>query len=251
MRWAVSECRIVGGMAPLQGKAPFDRAGVVLERVMVSSGYLQVRAYIAPLHAEGPEVSSEEWSALLASEHALRIEPPFEAAPGAALWVMRPSFTRRDAALEELRASGHLLGDVRLAAGGVWLCVVREPDAYPLRDAWAERATATALRWARADRWTRARDEAELALVLERGMSPERVAFLSLAYERCGNPVRAGAYLEMARRSRGDDFAAQVREMRDDLGRLCDEEEALPRRSRWRSRWRTRFRGRGRGQSSI
>ncbi len=141
-----------------------------------------------------------------------------DAASGVAFWVLRSRFEGREAAIETLRTSGELLHDVLRLADGTFGFLVREPAANRLRDEWAAEASTKALEWAGAHHWDRAREAATRAFVLERAMSPERIAMLALAHARCGNETRAHGYVEMAKRSRGSDFAAQVAEKRTDSG---------------------------------
>ncbi len=218
----VAEARIVGAMAAPRGKAAFDRAPLVLESVVSPGNYLQVRAYVGSDEVEGKALGQEEWDALVRSEQAIRLGP-MKAAAGAALWVLRPSFEGREAALEELRMAGGLVHDKEVGADGSFLCVVREPEANGFRDGWARKAADVARSWAREGQWERALTAATRAFVLERAMSPEMLAMLSLAHERSGNHERAEGYLAMARRSRGATFEAEVREKRGAIERECGE----------------------------
>ncbi len=215
----IAEHRIVGAMAAPRGKAPFDRANVVVESTVVPGTFLQVRAYLGSDALEGKPLSLEEWGALVKSEQAISLVEPLNAASGAAFWVLRTSFDGRDGALEELRTCGVLLQDVFRLADGSFGCVVseRDPAANEIRDRWAEKAFVEALSWARSGHWERACVAATRAFVVERAMTPERIALLALAHVRCGNGTRANGYVEMAKRSRGADFAAQVIERRADL----------------------------------
>lgn len=219
---------IIGAMAPPRGKGAFDRANVIISANAEQGPFLNVRAYIGADEVEGKPLTREEWDALLRSEQAIEITP-VPSAKGAALWILRPSFMGRDAALEELRSSGSLLHDKISGSDGSFLCLVNEPEANHFRDGWAARAAADAQSWARSGLWDRALEAAARAFSVERGMHPERLALLSLVYERTGNKTRADAYVDMAERSRGKDFAAQVRERRDAFRReLVEAPDATP-----------------------
>jgi hypothetical protein len=216
MKWPVSECRIVGAMRPSEGAAPFARAGVVVEREAL--GFLRVRRYVLPDEVEGDLLTGEEWDGLVATEHAHRLAPPIGAVMGAALWLLRPSFERRDAALAELRSSGVLLSEVVSARIGLtWTYLVREPEANPLRERWSARAFAEANELARAGRWKSAHGLAEMAFALDPALSPDKTALLTLVYERLGDKARSEGYLGVARRSRGEAFAKQVEDKRKDI----------------------------------
>jgi len=62
-------------MAAPRGKAPFDRANVVVESRVEPGTYLQVRAYVGSDEIEGKRLVAGEWTALLRSEQAISIEP--------------------------------------------------------------------------------------------------------------------------------------------------------------------------------
>jgi hypothetical protein len=219
----IAESKIVGAMVAPRGKAPFDRGNLVLASAIEPGLFLQVRAYVGSDEIEGKPLVLDEWTSLLKSEQAIEIEP-VNAAPGAAFWVLRPAFEDRDAALEALRTSCALLHDAFRLLDGSYGCVVseRDPAANGLRDRWADEAFAKALAWAKSNRWDRACSAATRAFVVERAMSAERIALLALTYERCGNPTRAEGYVQMAKRSRGADFAAQVSEKRAELERQTE-----------------------------
>lgn len=201
----------MGAMASPRGKAAFDRGAVVVQSTANPSDFLQVRAYEASDDIEGKPLTGEEWATLVHSEQAVEL-PPTDATQGAALWLLRTGFDGREAALEELRTSGVLLHDTYRLTDQSFACLVREPAANDLRDRWAERATEDALSWARSGNWERAREAASRAFVVERAMTPRRIALLTLTHEQGGNCTRAAGYAEMARHSRGEDFAAQVDE---------------------------------------
>lgn len=222
-----AEYMIIGAMVAPTGKAPFDRAGVVVESKGAPGVFVQVRAYVGADEFEGKSLDRDEWTSLLRSEQAIAIAP-LAAAPGATFWVLRPGFEGREAALEELRTCGVLTHDAFRLVDGSFGCLVseRDPAANGLRDRWASESFATALAWAKNNRWDRACVAAARAFVLERAMNPERIALLALTYERCGNPMRAEGYVQMAKRSRGADFATQVIEKRAELERQM--EEAMP-----------------------
>lgn len=218
-----AESKIVGAMVAPRAKAPFDRAPVVVRSSIDQDALLQVRAYVGSDEIEGKALDRDEWATLLRSEQAIEFEA-VQAAPGATFWVLRPGFEGREAALEGLRTCGGLLQDKLSLADGSFGCLVseRDPAVNGLRDRWADEAFTTALSWAKSSHWERACVAATRAYVVERAMSPERVAMLALAHERCGNHTRASGYVEMAKRSRGADFATQVLEKRAELERVTE-----------------------------
>ena len=220
----IASCRIVGAMTLPHAKGAFDRAGLIVASREPPVTYLQVRAYVGSDEIEGKPLDREDFDALVQSEQAIVLEPPLDLMTGAALYVLRPSFDGRGAALQEVRASGVLLRDKLELQDGSWACLVREPGAGAFRDRWAAEASAQALSWAKDGHWERAKNAASRAFVLERDMSPERVAMLALAHDRCGSGVRAGGYLQMARRSRGDDFAQQIVDKRARLEQEIEEQ---------------------------
>lgn len=219
-----AESTIVGAMVAPRGKAPFDRANVVIASQTEPGALLQVRAYVGSDEIEGKPLVLDEWTSLLKSEQAITIEP-VKAASGATFWVLRPGFEGREGALEELRTCGGLLHDTSRLADGSFGCLVseRDPAVNALRDRWAEEAFEKALSWAKSNHWEHACMAATRAFVVERAMSPERIAMLALAHERCGNVTRATGYVEMAKRSRGDEFSTKVMEKRAELERQIEE----------------------------
>jgi hypothetical protein len=216
----LADYTIIGATVPPQGKAAFVRANVVLQRRSESEArpYLLAFAYVGAEEVDGQLLTAEEWQAFLDGDQAVRLDG-VRADSGIGCWVLRSNFQRREAAVQALRTSGALLRDFYPLAPSSYAFLVRESAANSLRDEWAKEAAREALSWAKGNHWQRACDEAGQAFVLERSMTPERVAMLSLAYEKCENAVRASGYLEMARRSRGDQFGEQVVEKRKDLER--------------------------------
>src|SRR5262245_12926787 len=101
MRWSLTECHIVGGMRPAEGKAPFARGAAVLEKASDLGRFLQVRGY-AGGEAEGDELDRAAWEALLSSQQAARLTKTIHAAPYAAVWILRPGFEARDKLLAAL-----------------------------------------------------------------------------------------------------------------------------------------------------
>ncbi len=201
---------IIGAMTPPRSKAPFNRANLVVRGR--DGEILQVRAYTSEASVEGPAVDEQDWNALIATEQALAL-PESTLVSGAALWVLRPRFPRRERALHDLRASGVLLHE-HIDSGDAWLCLVNESKdaASTLRDRWHSEAIAAAKALARSRQWPRAQDEAEIAHTVARGLDPDTLALLILTYEQCGRDVRARGTLTMAGRSRGADFATQISE---------------------------------------
>jgi hypothetical protein len=219
----IGSSRIVGAMTLPHGKAAFDSANVIVESTTSPGTYLQVRAYVSPDEIEGKALDRADFEALIQAEQAIALDPHRETALGATFWVLRPTFIGREEPLAELRASGWLLHDFISLPDGSWGCLVREPEASKLRDRWAEKAFREALSWAESGRWEWARAAASRAFVLERTLSADRIALLSLTHERCGNNARAKAYLQMARNSRGEELAKQAFERRSELERRIDE----------------------------
>jgi hypothetical protein len=210
----VAEHRIVGAMTLSHGRAAFDRAPVVVESGSEPGTFLRVRGYVEPHAFEGKPFDADDWRGLLRSEQAIAI-PPVALVNGAALWVLRPVFHGREAALAALRALGILLYDVVRLTDGSFGCLVHETnDALDLRDRWADEASEEARTSAHHGDWENARTAASRAFVIERAMSPERIAMLSLAHARCGNTVGSEGYVQMARNSRGDAFAQRVLDRR-------------------------------------
>jgi hypothetical protein len=214
--WTLSGCRIVGGLCPVAGAAPFASAAVVLARED-GEPLLRVTRYEEPDLADGKLLAEEEWDGLVASEQGQRFPASIPAFPGARMWILRSNFRGRDAALERTRMSGALVHETLDQPGRVWTLVVDARRADPLRDDWAERAAREALRAAEEARWEDARDHGELAFVVDRSMVAEHVALLSVAYARLGRRERSEGYVAMARNSRGEGFAAEVERIREEI----------------------------------
>lgn len=202
---------IIGAMTSPTSRAPFNRAHLVARGE--HGKVMQVRAYTSEGMAEGPVLVEEDWQALVAAEQALQLSQSFELTAGAALWILRPGLPRRERILHDLRASSVLLHG-HIAAADAWLCLVNEgrAAASELRDRWHREALAAGREFARAGQWARAEAEAEIAHAIARGLDPETLALLILAYEHRGRDVRAKGVRTMAHRSRGEDFARQVDE---------------------------------------
>jgi hypothetical protein len=220
MRWSLIQSRVVGGMRPAEGKAPFARGASILAQANERERFLQVRGYVHD-EAEGDELDREGWEALQASGQGVSLATPCPAAAHAAIWILRPSFTARATLLGELVVAGALVGpEVATPAGSV-VAVAREDIGNPIRDRWAMEQFETAWKFARAARWSDALSLADLAFVLSRGLVVERVALLSLALERAGRKTGADGLIEMAAGSRGAEFGRHVREKTAELAAQC------------------------------
>lgn len=207
----LADCQVVGALTLPEGKAPFDRAPLIMSSAAAPGRVVQVTAYLEDGGIAGKWFTLEDFQALQQSGQAIAFRESFDAGSSAALWVLRPNFAGREAALAELRSSELMLRDYVPLADGSFGCLVRErAQASDLRDKWAKEADAEARQNARAGSWQRAREAASRALALERAMSPERIAMMMLACQSLGLGVRAEGYLRMARQSRGEDFAAQT-----------------------------------------
>jgi hypothetical protein len=206
----VEGSRIIAAMTPPISKAPFNRGRLILR---ASDGTIvHAQTYTSDGRAEGPVLTEEELRRLIETEHATAIPVCIPAIPGALLWVLRPNLPRRDRALAELQMSGILVHSPMVGQKDSRLCVVEERRAQSLalRDRWRDEAIAAAKVHAERGDWARAMVDAEIAHAVSRGLDPEVLGFLSLAYEKCGETAGANGLLVMARRSRGTDFEAQV-----------------------------------------
>lgn len=207
----IGSLTIIGAMTSPSSKSPFNRAHLVAR-----GGHgkiMQVRAYTSEGMAEGPVLAEEDWHALVAAEQALQLSQGFGLKAGAALWVLRPGLPRRERILHDLRVNSVLLHG-HIAVAEAWLCLVDEgrAAASELRDRWHREAVEASRGFARVGQWADAEAEAEIAHALARGLDPETLALLILAYEHRRREVRARGIRTMAHRSRGEDFARQVDE---------------------------------------
>jgi hypothetical protein len=64
-------------------------------------------------------------------------------------------------------------------------------------------------------------EEAALAMDLARGLVEERIALVSLLYDRAGDKARSEGYLEMARNPKGDEFYQRIHEKKERFSREC------------------------------
>lgn len=220
MKWPLHLCRVVGGMRPPEGKAPFARGAAVLDRTDAPGSFLQVQRYM-PDEAEGEILDLEEWEALQAARQSMILAAPVPAKAHAAVWIVRPAFVERAAFLGELSAVEALLGQVSVVTGDVKAAVVREDLGNPIRDKWAMERFDAAWTYGQEGRWPEALRLADLAFVLSRGLVAERVALLALAMERQGRKTGGDGLIDMAAGSRGAEFGASVRAKRDELSKQC------------------------------
>lgn len=217
----VEGSRIIAAMTPPTSKAPFNRGRLILR---ASDGTIvHAQTYTSEGAAEGPLLAEEELRRLIETEHATGIPAPalISAVPGTLLWVLRPNFPRRDRALSELRMSEILVHSPIVGWEDSRLCLVdeRRVESLALRDRWRDEAMVAAERQADRGEWQRATLEAEFAHAVCRGLDADVLGFLSLGYERCGRTKRAEGLLVMARRSRSEDFEAQVIQAREHFER--------------------------------
>lgn len=226
----IAEARIVGAMAQPRSKAAFSRAALIVEG---ADGFLRAQRYDSAGAVQGPALTADEVRGLVETGHAIEIPGRLPLAPGAALWLLRRGFPRREAALADLNASGCLGDGIAQGPEGAWICIVDEQlaAASALRDRWRDEAMAAARASGREGRWQQAESEAEAAFTVARALEPAVLAMLSLAHEKTGRAQRAQGLFEMGRRSRGDDFVAEMRAAREDLERALE----VPSQQQWRS----------------
>ena len=231
--WSLDEAMVVGGTRPYEGRAPFARAAVVLSRTDAPERFLIVKKYhSATKQAEGTALTAEEWQALQDTGQALSLDEPISPArTGGVLWIMRENFgAGREKMIQELRRGGVLFGAPSTGPDNTVACYVDEPEATAYRVSWGKDAFDRAWRLIRDERLEPALERAELAFVLDSGMSAERVALLSCICDRLGRKTRSEGYIEMARRSRGDEFSRLVSDKMSQF--LRDSYNTLPPRPR-------------------
>lgn len=214
--------RVIAAMTPPTSKAPFNRGRPVLR---ASDGtIIRVRTYTSDDRAEGPTYSAEELQELIGAEQITDLTKagPIPAASGASLWVLRRNLPRRDRALAELQMSGLLLHPALDGQDDAKLCVVAEgrPEGSAMLGRWRDEAMEAATIQAALGEWDRATTDAEVAQAVCRGLDPDVLGFLGLAYEKGGRSKRADGLLVMARRSRGKDFETQVIQAREHYRRI-------------------------------
>lgn len=228
MRAAIDSCHIVGAMFSLNGASCFDEADVV---VCAEAGLLRVRTYLQT-EVEGEAYTEQQWADFVADDQGTNLPlDGLRLGVGAVLWVLRPSFESRDAAVRELETSGALIYPVTRAPPqphsglATLLCVVSRPAARPLLAEWGQQAYLDAMTHARAGCWPAALACAEQAFVLEPALDEARLALLTLAFSRNGRRTRADGYLAMAERSRGEAFRSRVQSHVEALEREIDGSE--------------------------
>lgn len=207
----------IGGMRPLEGSAPFASASLVVREREAPYQIAQISRYEGEEHVIGEPLTPEEWQSLCAGDHAHAFAKPVPIQRGACMWLLRPSFDDRDAALAELRAAGVIIAFMYDGRTDAKVLVVRENEANPFRDGWAERAYALALEQARLGRWQRALALAEQVYVLGRGPIARHWALLALCYAKVDRPKRAEGMVQVARRSHGEAMADDVVALRSAL----------------------------------
>ncbi len=213
MRLEMEKFECIGGLRPLDGGSPFDSTGLIVRDRETPEIIARVTRYGDQNEAIGEPLTKDEWQALCVGGHAHELRQPLPLRTGARMWLLSGSFEGRSVALGELRAAGVLLDDlVYDQRSDTYMVLVRELEANPLRDAWAEAAHKLAAEQARLGCWPRALSLAEQAWVLGRGAIPKHWALLALCYERVGRQKRADGMLQVARRSHGEQMARDMAE---------------------------------------
>jgi hypothetical protein len=227
---------IIGGMRAARGGAAFAWAPLVVE----CQGQRYIVRHIPQAEpVEGEPMSDEEWRGVLLSGEALNLSKGQQAAPNAALWLLRRNFFFRDEAMDTLGRRGAVLYEE--LQEGTRLVLVDESVAGGLTDRWAERARKQAWHLIRAawksgsaERLSEVVEAAELAIDLAGDFLEDDMALVCLLYELQGDKDRAEAYLEMARNSRGHVFYERTCEKKERFAReLAIESPPSPRRPRF------------------
>lgn len=220
----VEDARIIGAMAQPRSKSVFSRAALLVSND--DGVVLHAHDYGQAGIVSGPRLTLDEVRVLVATGQAIDLPRREILAVGAVLWILRPGFPRREAALADLSASGFLIHGLRPRLDGSWYALVDERLAGALRDRWRDEALSAAQEHGHYARWQQAEAEAEAAFTLATNLEPAVLAMLSVAYERTGRAQRSQGLFTMARRSRGDDFAAQMSEAYAELESRYGLEEA-------------------------
>lgn len=211
--------RVIAAMTPPTSKAPFNRGELILRAT--DGALVRARTYTSEGCAEGPALDMDDVQGLIQAGQAtdLAALASIAAVSGASLWVLRGGLPRRDRALADLQMSGLLVHSPLVGQDDARLCIVKEGEAQAsaMRDRWRDEAMVLAKGHAKSGEWDLAMTHAEIAQAVCRGLDPEVLGLLSLTCERCGRGERAAGLLVMARRSRGEEFEAQVMSAREHL----------------------------------
>lgn len=198
----MAQARIVGALASPDGKAPFERAFLVVEGpkgVFVGDD-------------EGEPFPLEEWKALLKQREAIRLDraPSFE--PGLRLWMFRGDFTMDiDGIVTTLSRAKLWVADSDCWPHDKRRGFVRDGQCNGFREAWASAALEGIERTIRIGDIRYALACAQTAFHLEPRMTPRATALLSYVFRLSGNIVRAEGYVQSAERSFGAEFVEMVR----------------------------------------
>ncbi len=172
---------IVGAMYLVDGKAPFDRACLV-----VKSGEGQ---YTFPGRDSAPQFGEAELVALERSGQFWRFSVAVTPHPKLALWAFRRNFVDWSAFVAQL--GGVLEAEIQLPDGGHG-CLVREtPAALVLRDHWATASAEASKQDRMAGRYEAALALAAQAFSVSRVVTRERIELYAEALEAAGNHERA------------------------------------------------------------
>jgi hypothetical protein len=226
----IEGARAIAAMTPPASRGPFNRGGLILQAP--DGTIIRAQTYTGEDLAEGTVLSTEDLRELVEAGQVIELpqSPAIPAEPRASLWILRRGLPRRDRALAELRMSGLLVHSPLRGPEDAILCVVAEGRAggAELLDRWRNQAMAEAKAHALRGEWDHAELSAGVALAVGRGLDPEVLGLLALAHEHCGRAERAEGLITMARRSRGEDFEAQVVRAREDFQKLLASDTTTP-----------------------
>lgn len=202
----------IAAMTPSLSKAPFNRGGLILK---ASGGtIIRARTYIDREYVKGIVLSTEDLDSLVEAGHVIMMpeQASVPAVSGASLWILRRKFPKRNRALDELRFSGILVVPPLDGPDGAKLCVVvdRQAERPELLDRWRDRFMEEAMQDAKQGAWDLVDLNTSAAHAVAPDFDPKILALTILMYEQCGRGVRAAGFMNMVRRSRGDEFVAEV-----------------------------------------
>ncbi len=221
MKLEIHRVEAIGGFRPLTGPSPFASASLVVRERSAHTSIVRISRYEGDTFLVGEPLTTEEWDGLCTSEQAHAFAKTVSVQAGATMWLLRPNFFGRDAAFSELRSRGVVQDEAYDGVTGTNVFVVREVEANPLRDGWADHAFERAREQAKLGRWESALAHAEQAYVLGRGPVTKHWALLALCYDRMGRAKRAQGMMDVARRSHGaamaDDMVALRKGLEEEL----------------------------------
>jgi len=210
----IKNCVTIGGVGSVDGPSPFAWAKPVLQ---CGNTLLLVHRYSPDGAPAGDQFLEGKWRQILGDGSAFLFIEIAEALHNGMIWMFRQSFYQLMPGVDVAnKLAKHNGIQVEIPGATANAFLVNEKLAQTDLEEWKQTSYRTAWHAAIERDWLRSQRYADLSFLLTSGFDPDAFALFYLATKQLGDVRRANWELDVARRSCGAGFVANVL-------RICDQ----------------------------